>query len=201
MTKKRKLTFQYDSLPTIGKISLWLSKKKIIPHLINGSWVDILSGYKSSLQHSQKNNPKITQFYSLDHKLDKRLQNYGFHLKNYYVENKLPYKPSMFNNITIINGLEHLWKPQQILSECYRILKPDGRLQIIVPTWTAKFFLEILAYKLKNKQALTEINDHKLYFDKKILWPMLVKAGFLPSNITIKNAKFFLSLHAIAVKK
>lgn len=44
------------------------------------------------------------------------------------------------------------------------------------------------------------MNDHKMYYDEKTLWPILVRAGFKPENIRMKRIKFFMSLYAIATK-
>jgi hypothetical protein len=45
-----------------------------------------------------------------------------------------------------------------------------------------------------------EIDDHKMYYDKKDIWPMLVKAGFLPSKLQLSYHKFGLNLFAVGVK-
>lgn len=200
MEKKRTVTFDYSNLSTIGKISFRMSAFNVTSKLISGNWLDILCGYKSLLQASQINNPKISSFCSLDHKLDKKLLNLGINLKELYIKKKLPYGNNYFDNISIINGLEHLWFPQEILSECYRILKTGGVLQVIVPTWFGKPFLELLAFTVKNKSAAVEMDDHKMYYDEKTLWALLVQAGFKPSKIKIKRIKFYCSLHSIVTK-
>lgn len=201
MTVYKRKSFNYRSLPLIGKISLWLDKRIILTNLESGLWLDVLSGYNALLQISQIHNRKISKFYSLDFKLNKTLKKYAFHLKETFVDKTLPYKDNKFNNITIVNGLEHLWYPQEILKECFRVLKPRGILQIIVPTWFGKPILEFLAFELKNKQAYIEMNDHKMYYDKKTLWPMLIIAGFKPKFTKLKRIKLFCSLYAMAVKK
>ncbi len=45
-----------------------------------------------------------------------------------------------------------------------------------------------------------EIDDHKMYYDKRDLWPMLVRAGFKPSQIRLRYHKFGLNLFAAARK-
>ncbi|PYI71527.1 MAG: hypothetical protein DMF08_08255 [Verrucomicrobia bacterium] len=45
-----------------------------------------------------------------------------------------------------------------------------------------------------------EIDDHKMYYDKRDLWPMLVRAGFKPSQIRLRYHKFGLNLFAAATK-
>jgi len=46
-----------------------------------------------------------------------------------------------------------------------------------------------------------EMDDHKMYYDKRDLWPVLVKAGFLPSNLKLRYHKFRLNLFASARKE
>jgi hypothetical protein len=44
------------------------------------------------------------------------------------------------------------------------------------------------------------MNDHKIYFNPRDLWPLLVRAGFLPENIKIQTHKFGLNTIARVVK-
>ena len=41
------------------------------------------------------------------------------------------------------------------------------------------------------------MNDHKMYYDPKDLWPLLVRAGFIPQNIRIGTHKFGLNSYAV----
>ena len=47
---------------------------------------------------------------------------------------------------------------------------------------------------------MREMNDHKMYYDERTLWPMLVHAGFRPRNIKLKRIKAMCSLYALARK-
>jgi SAM-dependent methyltransferase len=104
-----------------------------------------------------------------------------------------------FDLVMMINVLEHLSSPLVALRECQRILKNGGHLLINVPTWTGKFFLETSAYVFRLSPE-SEIDDHKIYFDKKGLWPLLVEAGFKPSQIKLSYHKFGLNLFAACKK-
>lgn len=84
--------------------------------------------------------------------------------------------------------LEHLWAPQEALSEFRRLLAPGGVLLINVPNWRGKRVLEFIAFRVGI--ATEEMDDHKWYFDPRDLWPMLVKAGFKPSAIRCRRHKF-----------
>ena len=113
------------------------------------------------------------------------------------IEEVLPdFKDRKYDCILIISVLEHINDPLSVLKECFRILKDGGILLINVPTWLGKYFLEKSAfnYKLSPKN---EMDDHKMYYNKKDLWPLLVKAGFKPSLIKLKYHKFGLNLFSI----
>lgn len=100
-----------------------------------------------------------------------------------------------FDLVLMISVLEHLSDPIQVLTEIRRIIRPGGTLLINVPTWLGKRFLEFSAFRLGTSPA-SEMDDHKMYFDKRDLWPPLVRAGFLPRNIHLKYHKFGLNLFA-----
>jgi len=81
--------------------------------------------------------------------------------------------------------LEHVLKPQQLLDEAYRILKPNGVLLLTTPSWIAKPILEFLSYRLKIVDK-REIEDHQRYFWKSELKEMLISAGFTATKTKLK---------------
>ena len=195
-------TLRYEHLPLVGKVSSRLSQHAITSRLRPGSWLDLLSGSQALLLQSQLQNPHISEFHALDHRLDpslRTLDNANVALHEHRVDTTLPFDDAQFDNVTIVNGLEHVWNPQDVLNECFRILRNGGVLQVVVPTWFGKPILELLAFRLRNPQAYVEMNDHKMYYDERTLWPMLVRAGFLPEGISLRRIKLFCSLHATAV--
>ena len=196
----RKESSDENKMSFLGKLSLRLSNRIVTSNLAGGSWLDLLCGYNPQLQLSQVNNKKITNFTALDFKINKVAKNTKLNIIETVIDRNLELPKESFANVTIINGLEHLRNPQEILNECFRVLKRGGVLQIIVPTWFGKPVLEFLAFKIKDKQANIEMDDHKMYYDEKTLWPMLVNAGFKPSKINLKRTKFFFSLYAKATK-
>jgi SAM-dependent methyltransferase len=92
--------------------------------------------------------------------------------------------------------LEHLDEPLATLVEIHRVLKMGGVCMINVPSWRGKRFLEFSAFRLGMSPA-EEMNDHKMYYDVRDLWPMLVKAGFAPQNIQCYPAKLGLTTFAV----
>jgi len=98
--------------------------------------------------------------------------------------------------VLCVSVLEHLLEPLELLRECSRILAPGGVCLVNVPSWRGKRFLELSAYRLGLSPA-EEIDDHKAYYDPRDLWPLLVRAGFRPSEIRCFRHKFGLNTFAV----
>lgn len=91
--------------------------------------------------------------------------------------------------------LEHLRDPYETLRHFPRVLAPGGVALLSVPSWAGKRPLEFLAFRLG--LSFDEMNDHKMYYDPRDLWPLLVRAGFVPRNIRCK--KHWLRFNTLAV--
>lgn len=98
--------------------------------------------------------------------------------------------------VLCISVLEHLWDPLEALQQCLRIVRPGGICLFNVPSWRGKQFLEYSAFRL-GLSPKDEMDDHKAYYDVKDFWPLLVRAGFLPSNIRCFSHKFGLNTFAV----
>lgn len=116
------------------------------------------------------------------------------------IDEALPQFPAeRFDVVLMISVLEHLWDPESVLKQCGRVLKGEGTLLINVPTWRGKRFLEYSAFRLGTSPA-EEMDDHKMYYDKRDLWPLLVTAGFKPSQIRMRYHKLGLNLFTVVQK-
>jgi SAM-dependent methyltransferase len=114
------------------------------------------------------------------------------------IEDTLPeLEGGHFDVVLLISVLEHLWKPLPVLEHCRRVLRRGGVLFVNVPTWRGKRFLEFSAFRLGTSPAL-EMDDHKMYYDVRDLWPLLVQAGFKPSRIQLSYHKLGLNLFGAA---
>jgi len=103
-------------------------------------------------------------------------------------------------DVLICNSVvEHLWDPLETLREFWRILAPAGVALINVPSWRGKWFLELSAYRLGFSPP-EEMDDHKMYYDPRDLWPLLVAAGFMPRDIRCFKHKFGLNTFAVCKK-
>lgn len=116
------------------------------------------------------------------------------------IESTLPSLPSgEFDLVLFISVLEHLEQPLEALSHCRRVLNSNGVMMVNVPTWMAKPVLEFSAFKCGTSPAC-EMDDHKMYYGKRDLWPLLVKAGFKPSRIKLRYQRFGMLLFGLAAK-
>lgn len=97
--------------------------------------------------------------------------------------------------VMCVSVLEHLWDPLPTLDESRRILASGGVCLVNVPSWRGKWFLEFSAFRLRLSPAC-EMDDHKAYFDPRDLWPLLVRAGFVPHGISCYRHKFRLNTFA-----
>jgi SAM-dependent methyltransferase len=124
----------------------------------------------------------------------------GFEFHEGSIEAVLPNLPvASIDAAMLISVLEHLSDPDFAIRSIYQLLKPTGVLLVNVPTWRGKTFLELAAFRL-GWGPKVEMDDHKMYYDKRDLWPILVRAGFKPSEIRLRYHKFGLNLFAVARK-
>ena len=101
--------------------------------------------------------------------------------------------------VLCVSVLEHVSDASGLLRQIHRMLKPGGRALINVPSWRGKWFLEFSAFRLGLSPA-SEMDDHKMYYDVKDLWPLLVAAGFRPSRIKCFAHKLTLNTFAVCDK-
>ncbi len=99
--------------------------------------------------------------------------------------------------VLCMSVIEHLWEPDQTLAHFRRVLRPGGVCAVNVPSWWGKRALEYSAFKLGTSPA-EEMDDHKMYYDPRDLWPLMVKAGFMPHAIKCFRHKFGLNTFAVA---
>ena len=186
----------------VDRFGVYLSKRTILRHIPRGTLprlLDIGCGYHATLLRAMQ--PSLQSGVGVDVKIsDAARQTPRLTFNEGKIEDVLPSLPeASFDVIMFISVLEHLWRPQEALNHCHRLLNDNGVLLLNVPSWRGKFFLEFSAFKLGTSPA-QEMDDHKMYYDKRDLWPLLIQAGFKPSQVRLHYHKFGLNLFAVAVK-
>jgi len=190
---------QNHQLSPVDKLGIWLSQRKIrslIPSYRDLAIADLGCGYNALLVRQVLGD--VRQAVLVDVALAPDLKT---EQKVNAIEGTMPdalrvISDASLDVIVCNNVLEHLWEPLATLREIHRILAPGGSLFVNVPSWRGKWFLEFSAFRLGLSPAV-EMNDHKMYYDPRDLWPLLVRAGFLPQRIRTGFQKFGLNTFAI----
>jgi SAM-dependent methyltransferase len=116
------------------------------------------------------------------------------------VEESLAALPAeRFDAVLLISVLEHLADPLAALRHCHRALRDGARLIVHVPTWAAKPVLEFAAFRL-GISHVAGVDEHKTYYGRRDLWPLLVRAGFRPSRIRLRSRFLGMTLLGTAQK-
>jgi SAM-dependent methyltransferase len=201
-TPRRQTSYGQQRLTWVDRLGVWLSRRAIARHLPRRSDLAVLDlgcGYRAALL--QALGAHLGTGVGVDVAVDPGLRRdprLSFHEGD--LETILPnLEGQQFDVVLFISVLEHLHEPLAALGHCHRLLRPGGVLLLNVPTWRGKFFLEFSAFRLGTSPA-EEMDDHKMYYDRRDLWPLLVKAGFRPSGIRLKYHKLGLNLFATARK-
>ena len=202
-TAIREESYGQSGLTIIDRLGVYLSRRpvlNVVQRYRQPKVLDLGCGYHASLLRSML--PLIDYGVGVDvsiHETAKRTHRLNFYEQP--IEQSLNIlQTQSFDIILMISVLEHLWEPQQVVSSCWKLLRPGGTLVINVPTWLGKEFLELSAFKLGLSPAC-EMDDHKMYYNKHDLWPLLVKAGFRPSRIHMRYHKFGLNLFATSTRE
>lgn len=200
MSERANEAYGQRGVTWVDRFGVWLSRRAIEQALPGGGalrMLDVGCGYHATLLTALSG--RLVEGWGLDFQVNPALREKpGFVFLEGAVEATLPTVPrEHFDGAMIISVLEHLADPLPALKVAHDALKPGGVLLINVPTWRGKFFLEFSAFRL-GLSPKTEMDDHKMYYDKRDLWPLLVRSGFKPSAIRLRYHKFGLNLFAEA---
>ena len=198
----RETSFGQQGTSFIDRFGVWLSKRAIVSELpARGDLaaLDLGCGYEATLLRAVR--PHVARGVGVDISISESARAVpGLTFLETTAEQALAsLDPNSFDVVLFISVLEHLRDPSAALRGCERVLRDGGVLLLNVPTWRGKTFLEFSAFRLGTSPAC-EMDDHKMYYDKRDLWPILVGAGFLPSKIRLRYHKFGLNLFAVVRK-
>jgi SAM-dependent methyltransferase len=189
---------QHRAHSRVDRFGVWLSARALNRHVSSfaGKSVgDFGCGYEARFIRSVL--PELERAVLVDVALAPDLK---AHARITAIEGALPnalrdLDDASLDIVLCISVLEHLWEPFETLVELRRIVAPGGVCLVNVPSWRGKRFLELSAFRLGLSPA-EEMDDHKAYYDPSDLWPLLVRAGFLPHNIDCRKHKFGLNTFA-----
>lgn len=189
-------------LSPIDKFGVWLSQRAIKKYLPKREAIDVLElGCGLHAKNLVALAPNLRRGVGVDFSISdaaKSVPGLEFY-EGSLEEATRSFEAASFDAILFISVLEHLWDPIAALQDCNRWLRPGGVLMVNVPTWRGKMALEFSAFRL-GLSPKCEMDDHKMYYDKRDLWPLLVKAGFAPSTIGMHYHKLGLNLFAVVRK-
>jgi SAM-dependent methyltransferase len=199
----RQRAFGQNYQPTfVDRFGIWLSARQIRRYSgsIEGKRIgDFGCGYHATFVRSVLG--EIGNAVLVDVSLAPDLKS---HSKITGIEGKLPdalasLESDSLDVVLCVSVLEHLWEPLRALQECHRIVRPGGFCLFNVPSWRGRRFLEFSAFRL-GLSPKEEMDDHKTYYDVPDFWPLLVRAGFAPSQIKCFSHKFGLNTFAVCVR-
>ena len=203
MSGRNDESYGQEGLSLADRLGVWLSQRRIQRHLPNRNDLEVLElgcGYRAAQLIALR--PRLKRGIGVDFRIAPELQTlerFTFHQGT--IEETLPkVERESVDVVMLISVLEHLNEPQAALQSAWQLLKPSGLLLVNVPTWVGKRFLEFSAFRL-GLSPKVEMDDHKMYYGKRDLWPLLVRSGFKPSQIRLSYHKFGLNLFAVAEKK
>jgi SAM-dependent methyltransferase len=200
MTVARAASFgQGHALTPVDRLGVWLSARQIrrwVPSFRGRRVADLGCGFQASFARTILE--EVDRAVLVDVVLAPDLLS---HPKVTAIEGGLPESlaavpDASLDVVLIVSVLEHLTRPLETLREIRRVLAPGGTCLVNVPSWRGKIYLELAAFRLGVAPAC-EMDDHKMYYDVRDLWPVLVQAGFRPSQIRCFTHKLGLNTFAV----
>ena len=203
MSNRTHESYGQKELTVVDRFGGWHSQRAIrreLPHRADLEVLDLGCGFRATQLLALA--PQLKRGVGVDFQIAPelaRLDKFTFH-QGTIQEALLTLTGQSFDAVLLISVLEHLGDPLFVLEGARNLLKNSGTLLINVPTWRGKSFLEFSAFRL-GLSPKVEMDDHRMYYDKRDLWPLLVRAGFKPSRIRLRYHKFGLNLFAVAQRE
>jgi SAM-dependent methyltransferase len=201
MVRSQAFAQGYDPSP-VDRFGVWLSARQIrrwVPRFAGKRVADVGCGYHASFMRTVLD--EVSEAVLLDVALAPDLRKHpNVTAHEGPLSQTLPTVPAHSLDVVLaVSVLEHVWEPLALLEGIRRVLAPGGQCLINVPSWKGKRYLERAAFQWGVSPA-SEMDDHKMYYDEKDLWPLLVRAGFAPSRIRCFSHKFGLNTFAVCTE-
>ena len=199
MAEREHAYLQKEKATVVDRFGVWLSGRQIrryVPGFAGKRVGDFGCGYDAAFARTIAG--EVASLVLVDVALADDLKADG---RVRAIEGRLPdalalLPAASLDVVLIVSVLEHVADPAGLLREVKRLLAPGGVALVNVPSWRGKKFLEFSAFRL-GLSPTAEMDDHKMYYDVRDLWPMLVAAGFRPSRIRCFPHKFGLNTFAV----
>lgn len=154
----------------------WMRLRRVISQIpVKSTLLDVGCGHRMAFLKTVSD--RIHQGYGVDFKVqDQQIGN--IEVRQMTFHDRLPFEDASMDVVTMLAVLEHIEQEAAVLREVHRVLKPQGRLVLTVPSVWAQPVLEFLSYRLHIVDE-AEIRDHKRYYNRRKLHRVLVgQAGF-----------------------
>jgi len=182
-----KCILKYGILRVVFNEELFLEKflrrlclKRILPHIKNSQVVcDI--GCGSHFVLLRRISDMARECIGIDRKV-RSMAYSNLRILSMDIDDTLPLENESVDVVTMLATLEHFDNDKTILLEAKRILKPEGRLFITVPSRNAKWIIHFLAFG-PGLISRSEIREHKRYYTPKSLQSLLFDCGFKDIHI------------------
>lgn len=77
---------------------------------------------------------------------------------------KMPFSDDVFDIVFSKSVIEHFFNPENFMKECYRILKPGGKIIIMTPDWLSQMKIFYDDYTHRTPFAVGSLRDTLLIF-------------------------------------
>lgn len=103
---------------------------------------------------------------------------------------RLPYPDNSFDFVTCTEVLEHLQNPRRVIEDCYRILKPGGKLLVSIPHITSlhKRLYFLLTGKILGFDGQLSRYGHKTLLTEDMLKQQFEYTGLVVDWMTISRS-------------
>jgi SAM-dependent methyltransferase len=199
MSERTEAFLQSGGGTLVDKFGVWLSGRQIHRHVptFDGKRIgDVGCGFQASFARTVIDRAASTVLVDVALADDLKQHSRVRAIEGQLPEALAPLPSGELDVVMMVSVLEHVADAPKLLSEIRRLLAPGGVALVNVPSWRGKTYLELSAFRLGLSPAV-EMDDHKMYYDVRDLWPLLVSAGFRPSRIKCFSHKFGLNTFAV----
>lgn len=164
--------FQNSQWQKIDELNF--SKRAILNLVTHGSVFDIGCGDGLLMEHLKDNGLQVTGI-DISDKAIEICKNRGLECRQGDITDTLPFQDNSFDNILLIDVLEHLFQPQEVLKEAHRVCKEY--VFISVPNFVSlPARLQVMAGDVPENN--TSRDGHAYWMTLSVARSLLEQAGF-----------------------